>query len=298
MSANPDIKQFNADLARDMKAAVTAKSTAAVAALEERRHQLLSRHLGFEPRRPIEPVFVLGDSHTLFFSGDDSFHQIRHRRVGFWRPRYIMRGLDLLPCFRTRHLGPATAWRAFDYGSSTRAREKIDVLLRRELKPGDRVLLSFGEIDCRCHIPKTVMAGTPITDAVLLTIERLFKLTRHLGARDLQVAIWGPAMVATMPTDVAGHPLEAVGPLELRQEITRAFCEQLRQVGSTEEIPCVSLFGTFHKWNEPAPPESFCDGFHLSQQMMPRALRALLDTGVLTLQNADTTMPSAHSKTS
>jgi len=287
-----EIATFIAALAADTKAALEKKSASALAALEERRQQLLAHHLGFVPQRPIEPVYVLGDSHTLFFSGEDGLNQVKQRRVGFWRPRYITRGLDLLPCFRTRHLGPTTAWRAFDRGSSTRTREKLDSLLRHELPPGRRVLLSFGEIDCRCHIPKSVLAGTPVHEAVRPTIERLLKLAQYLQTHELKVALWGPAMVINRTATIAGNPLAAVGSFELRAEVVRAFCAALQESCAPLKIPCVNLAGTYHDWNQPAAPEFFCDGFHLSQRLMPHALQALLDTGALDLQTSPV-MPTA-----
>lgn len=283
MKPIPDINAFIAALAADTKAALETKSAAALAALDERRHQLLAHHLGFEPSRPIEPVYVLGDSHTLFFAGEDGLNQVKHRRVGFWRPRYIMRGLDLLPCFRTRHLGPATAWRACDYGSSTRAREKIDALLRHELKPGNRVLLSFGEIDCRCHIPKRVLAGEPIDVTVRETIARFLPLVRHLQARNLQVAVWGPAMITIAATIGTQNPLPTVGSFELRAEVTRHYVAELNQACEVSKIGCVCLAGTYHDWTQPAVTDCFIDGCHLAQKMMPQVLNALRDAGILRL---------------
>ncbi len=279
MKPIPDVTTFIA--------ALVVKSAAALAALDERRHQLLAHHLGFEPKCPVEPVYVLGDSHTLFFAGEDGMNQVKHRRVGFWRPRYITRGLDLLPCFHTRHLGPATAWRAFDYGSSTRSREKIDALVRHEFKPGDRVLLFFGEIDCRCHIPKIALAGNLIAPGVHKTVERFLELMKHLKSRDLQVAVWGPAMVINSDQTVVGNPLPTIGSYELRATVIQAYCHELGQGCASLKIPCVCLAGTYHEWNKPAAPQFFADGFHLSQCLMPDVLRVLRDKGVLTLSCSD-----------
>lgn len=275
MKTIPDVNAFITALAADTKAALENKSAATLAALEGRRHQLLAHHLGFEPRLPIEPITVIGDSHTLFFAGEDGMNQVKHRRVGLWRPRYITRGLDLLPCFQTRHLGPTTAWRAFDHGSSTRAREKIDALVRHELKPGQRVLLSFGEIDCRCHIPKRVLAGEAMAVPVHETVARFLPLVQHLQARELQVAVWGPAVVTSSDRVVEGNPLPTVGPFELRAQIIATYCAELQRACQAINAPCLCLAGTYHPWDQPAPTACFSDGFHLSQQLMPAALRAL-----------------------
>jgi hypothetical protein len=283
MKPIPDVAAIISALAADTKSALETKSASALAALEERRHQLLAQHLGFEPRRPIEPVYVLGDSHTLFFAGEDGLNQIKHRRVGFWRPRHITRGLDLLPCFQTRHLGPATAWRAFDYGSSTRSREKIDALVRHELRPGARVLLSFGEVDCRCHIPKRVLAGESIELTVRETVARFLPLVQHLKGRDLQVAVWGPAVVASSDRVVEGDPLPTVGPFDLRAEITCRYIAELSEACDPVNAGCVCLAGSYHNWTQPAEADCFIDGCHLAQKMMPQVLNALKDAGILRL---------------
>jgi hypothetical protein len=283
MSVLADMNVTITALAADMKLARENKSVAALAALEERRHQLLAQHLGFEPQRPSAPVYVVGDSHTLFFSGENGMTQVKHRRVGFWRPRHITRGLDLLPCFETRHLGPTTAWRAFDYGSSTRAREKIDALVRSEWRPGTRVLLSFGEIDCRCHIPKTALEGKPFERAVRETVERFFRLVMHLLSRELNVAVWGPAMVTIADQAFPGNPLPTVGPFALRAEVVRAYCQELKQSCDAKNVSCVCLAGTYHDWQHPAEPDCFLDGCHLSQKRMAQALSALKAAGIVNL---------------
>ena len=294
MTAAPELDAIIATLATDLKAALAQKSPAALAALEERRHQLLAHHLGFAPGRPIDPVFVVGDSHVLFFGGENGLNQIKHSHVGFWRPHHITRGLDLLPCFHTRHLGPATAWRAVESGSSTRAREKIDALVRRELFPGKRVLLSFGEIDCRCHIPKVVLAGSSPRDAVRETVERSLQLARHLQSRGVRVAMWGPAMVMARAEIRANNPLAGIGSFALRTEIVHAYCDLLHEKCAALQLPCVTLAGTYHPWSQPADPEFFCDGFHLSQRLMPQALKALLDSGALALQTSTAVPPGSN----
>ena len=133
-----------ASLADDLDALITRKPRTTVTPYEERRYGLLSAHLGREVKGPLEPLPCIGDSNTMFFAGAERLRFIRYRRSAFWKPFWINRGLDLLPCFRVFHVGPATAWKAGDYGSSTRSREKIEKLLAKDLRPGSKLLLSFG----------------------------------------------------------------------------------------------------------------------------------------------------------
>lgn len=251
--------------------------------LEDRRHLLLARQLGFEPRRPVIPLYVIGDSHALFFSGSDGMQQVRHRRLGFWRRRYVMRGLDLLPCFHTRHIGAATAWRAGDYGTSTRAREKVELLLHEEIPREARVLLSYGEIDCRCHIPKAVQSGQSVEAAVGATVTRFMRLVDSVRAAGYNVGVWGPAMITPQRQPATGNPFPVIGPFELRSEITRNYAGQLQAAAAARGLRSVSLAGTYHPWSEPAAPDCFCDGYHLSQRLMPHALKVLREVGLLEL---------------
>ena len=92
-------------------------------------------------------------------------------------------------------MGPATAWKAGDYGSSTRSREKIEKLLAKDLRPGSKLLLSFGEIDCRIHMAKAVLAGGKIKDVVEKTAAKFVKLPEAIAARGFRPVVWGPPQI-------------------------------------------------------------------------------------------------------
>lgn len=253
----------------------------------DERFKLLARHLGFEPPRSIEPVTVIGDSNTMFFAGADHLRFIRYRRLGLFRPRYINRGLDLLPCFRTFHLGPSTAWKAFEHGSSTRAREKLELLARKDLKPGTRVMLSFGEIDCRIHMPKAVLAGKPIKETTIKTATRLLGLATWLRSKGMRVSVWGIPQIIPREENDPNAPLPPVGSLDLRTEITYAFIETMNELAGELEIPHVAAAGTFHPRSQAMPPACFHDEVHLSQLLMPHALKLLIEGGVLELPRSE-----------
>ena len=252
-------------------------------ALAEQRHALLARHLGFTPIRPVPVVTVVGDSHALFFAGTEGLYKVRYRHVGLFRPEYATRGVELLPCFRVFSVGPSTAWQAFEYGSGNRGREKLELLLRKgDLDRRVPLLLSYGEIDCRCHIPRVVQAGTPMAKAVENTIHRFLRLPQYLRAQGFNVAIWGPACVTSRQTE-AGHPLPVVGPYNLRRDIMRTYVQTLEKLAADESFPCACLAGAHHAWEEEAPAAHLLnDGFHLSQAVMPMTLARLQQNGVMT----------------
>ncbi len=260
--------------------------------LDARRHALLARHIGFVPRRPLPVLHVVGDSHSIFFGGTENIRFRKGRRIwtGFFRARYVSSTAELLPVFKVFHVGPATAWQADERGSSTCAREKIDALLRsRDIPATSRILLVFGEIDCRCHIPKAVLAGRSVETAVNETVDRFMRLPLRLKAAGHTPSVWLPSLTPVLegtenPEDIQALPV--IGPQALRDEITRAYCARLSDACNLAGIRSTGVTAPVDG------PTSACfiDGHHLSQHMMPAALAALIEAGILPL--ASTAKPS------
>lgn len=256
--------------------------------LAQRRLELLSHYLGFRPQLPLPVLHVLGDSHTAFFSGVEGLKFCSGRRLftGFFRVRSISAFTELLPVFRVFHTGASTAWSADTYRSASQTREKIDVLLRKDIPPRAAILLVYGEIDCRWHIPKAVLGGKDIPTAVSATVARFITLPRRLAQAGYDVTVWQPSGVTVgEPTPPeANHPLPTSGSQQLRLDITREYCAQLMAACEREQIRCTGIVGKYHSWNEPAAAECFLDYCHLSQRMMPLALRTLMESGALPLK--------------
>ena len=269
-------------LADDLDAVITRKPRTTLTPYEDRRYRLLSDHLGREVARPIEPLTCIGDSNTMFFAGAERLRFIRYRRSAFWKPYWINRGLDLLPAFRVFHVGPATAWKAGDLGSSTRSREKIEKLLAKDLKPGAKLLLSFGEIDCRIHMAKAVLAGGKIEDVVEKTAAKFVQLPASIAARGFKPAVWGPPQIIPKDEALSSPTFPFIGPWELRRDITYAYIDRLKAHCERLGIPFIALAGKYHPPMEKAEKRLFHDATHLSQRLMPLALAELQQAGILT----------------
>lgn len=270
-------------LADDLDSLLTRRARAAVTAFDDRRCALLGQHLGQPICAAVEPITCLGDSNTMFFAGAERLRFIRYRRSAFWKPHWINRGLDLLPCFRVFHVGPATAWKAGDLGSSTRSREKIEILLRKDIPAGGRVLLSFGEIDCRIHMAKAILAGKDMGEVVRKTAEKFVKLPQAIAARGFRPVVWGPPQIIPKDENLSSPTFPFVGPWELRRDITYAYTASLREHCEKAGIPMIALAGHYHPPEEKADIALFHDGTHLSQRLMPLALAELRKAGVLEL---------------
>ena len=272
-------------LADDLDALLTRKPRTKTTPFDERRQALLERHL---PGLPVlrsagsfEPLTCIGDSNTMFFAGAERLRFVRYRRSAFWKPHWINRGLDLLPCFRVFHVGPATAWKAGDPGSSTRSREKIEILLKKDVKPGSRVLLSFGEIDCRIHMAKAVIAGGRIDDVVEKTAAKFIQLPQAIAARGFRPVVWAPPQIIPKDESLTSPTFPFIGSWELRRDITYAYTARLREHCGKSGIPMVALAGLYHPPAEKADIKLFHDSTHLSQRLMPLALTELQKAGVL-----------------
>ncbi|MCW1883181.1 hypothetical protein OKA04_00470 [Luteolibacter flavescens] len=270
-------------LADDLDALLTRKPRTTATPYDARRRALLEKHLGRELGGPVELLTCLGDSNTMFFAGAERLRFIRYRRSAFWKPHWINRGLDLLPCFRVFHVGPATAWKAGDPGSSTRSREKIEILLKRDIKPGSKVLMSFGEIDCRIHMAKAVISGKAIDEVVEKTAAKFVQLPQSLAARGFRPIVWGPPQIIPKDENLSSPTFPFVGSWELRRDITYAYTARLREHCQKAGIPMVALAGKYHDPAVKADIKLFHDGTHLSQQLMPLALEELQKAGVLEL---------------
>jgi hypothetical protein len=282
------IAQLEQDLRARPRRSLTSRLKPLPADLEERRYELLASHLGFEVTKPVSPIHVVGDSHTIFFTGAHRMNPSKGRRIwsGFLRARYVGAFSELLPVFKVFHLGPVTAWQSFSYRSSTWGREKLEKLLKSgDIPKGAQILLVFGEIDIRCHIPKSVISGTSLEEAVRQTIERFMALPLFLKSKGYRPAVWHPSLTARHePNEDAtpDSPLPYVGSQELRNEICDCYCSQLREACIAHKIEITGLESS------PAMNDQkyFLDDHHLSQNAMPPALSQLLSDGVLKIKAA------------
>ncbi|MEM1085267.1 MAG: hypothetical protein AAGI48_14235 [Verrucomicrobiota bacterium] len=268
-------------LSDELDAILTKRPRRPAPQFDARRRALLARHLGHDAPVSTEPLTCIGDSNTMFFAGAERIRFIRYRRSALLKPYWINRGLDLLPCFRVFHVGPATAWKAGDHGSSTRSREKLEILLRKDLAPGSKLLISFGEIDCRIHMAKQVLGGKDLATVVEATAAKFVKLPAWIQSQGFKPLVWAPPQIIPKDETLSSPTFPFVGPWELRRDITYAYIERLEHHCGKLGIPVIALAGKYNPPEEKADLSFFHDGVHLSQRLMPLALRELSNVGYL-----------------
>lgn len=199
-------------------------------------------------------LLVIGDSHSRFWGGGDT--------------RVEERGANHLPGIVAEIAGPGLAWNLVKEESTARGREKTLACIHSALSCGFRgwVMLSFGEIDIRCHILKSA-AEIGMTNAVAACVNRYIAFTRELQQIHNKVAIWGP--VASTNGEIYNPELPFIGTELERNYATVMFTEMLQQ---WSDVPVLSpLYPTLLN-NGRTNTALLYDGTHLSQKVLPYAL--------------------------
>jgi hypothetical protein len=148
-----------------------------------------------DPDLPL--VYFIGDSHVSLFSGADDID------VGF--PAVSD---SLYPNVRICRLGATLAATMTKENSTEGGRRKAFALLPC-LEPGARVFLSFGEIDCRAHVPKRAgfsAARIPhaVESAIMNYLGFVDEFRKKAATSGIVVGLLSPPPTATF--DGSGDP--------------------------------------------------------------------------------------------
>jgi hypothetical protein len=225
-----------------------------------RKLRLLLRNL-----RIPDAVHCIGDSHASFFGGEERM-----------QPSWPRLSSDRIPRVRSYRIGPALAYNLVREGTASGGRERMLEVLDT-LPCGSRVLLCFGEIDCRAHLAKqAARRGLPFEEVVAACVARYLEAGAEVGARGFRVAYWQvppPSLHA-----VAGGEFPIEGTFEERLAITRCFNRLLAAGAAAQGQAFVSVFDQLTDDAGLPLAHYFLDGIHLSQHALPIALRALRET--------------------
>ncbi|SFT57692.1 hypothetical protein SAMN02910356_01170 [Selenomonas sp. GACV-9] len=206
-----------------------------------------------------DKVYVIGDSHVGFFSGNDSEVFIYKNGIGVGKP--------CIDPFRTIHIGPALAYNLNKLGTNTKAREKIDYIINNDIIPyGSKIICVFGEIDIRVHVFKHVKnKGISYEDVIDKIIDNYIVFLRMLK-KNYDVFIWCP--VAQQSDNYAmDEKFPRCGTMVERNIATEYFINQL--CSRCEEIAgirCVSIFHSLIDEKYRTKLEFYKDKVHLSQK--------------------------------
>lgn len=112
---------------------------------------------------------------------------------------------DRLSQYSTLHLGPALAYNLNRNNTKTKAREKIEYLIRKKyLPPQSTILCCFGEIDLRVHILKLAEnRNQSQRNLIDNTLNNYIDFLLFLTKNNYQVYCWGA--IATQKDDAPNN---------------------------------------------------------------------------------------------
>ncbi len=213
-------------------------------------------------------VYCIGDSHISFFSGKDSI-----------QPSWPTVSQDLLPWFKTFHIGPALAFNLSREGTQTQGREKIFDILKKHIPCGATLLLSFGEIDCRMHLTKQAeQRQEPLSGVVGNCLDEYFKIISEMIDLGYRIIVYNavPSHSKSRKLRRAGtHAYASYGTKEQRTHAIRLFNAGAKE--RSAKVGAYFLENAHHLTNSAGKPYNwyFFDSIHLSQRAMPATLHEL-----------------------
>lgn len=219
------------------------------------------------PLKPPPVIHCLGDSHCCFFIGRDKISPgFPHEQSAY-------------PFFVVHPVGPALAYNLCQTGTTTRGREVLWDRLATCVKPGEWVLLSFGEIDCRAHLLlQAEKQQRPVEQLITDCVERYFSVVREIVAMGHRVIVYNvtPATnkaASYKPGRQQHYP--TYGTPQQRNAVTRRFNTELKSRCDREGILFLANFESLVDANGRSRGQFFFDEIHLSQKAMPVTLAAL-----------------------
>jgi len=203
-------------------------------------------------------LFVLGDSHALFFAGMERMEPthsiVPHAHAGV----------------RVYYLGPGLAGSLIKPHSRNRTAEKITMALEEPRRLGSKtLLLVFGEIDCRYHIryiAEKMFGVEPHhwLEAARLTVKRYVAFLLSLKLQGFNPVVWAP--IASTPRCAEANPWITLGTTQERNWLTRHVIALLQAECQHYQIPLLSVFEFLVDSALNTKPEFSSDGTHLSQR--------------------------------
>lgn len=192
------------------------------------------------------------------------------------QPRWPDRSRDVWPFFSTYRLGPALAYNLCKTGTKSKGRERLFDVLRRKVSAGERVLLCFGEIDCRAHlIRQSEIRSVPVAELAAECVARYFQVVREVRALKYNVMIWN--VIPPTITTCLDCEFPVAGTFDERMAVTRVFNSFLLSHCEQEGIPFISIFDAILGASGRPDQRYFVDGIHLGPEAIELAVAAMRD---------------------
>jgi lysophospholipase L1-like esterase len=159
--------------------------------------------------------------------------------------------------------------------SSTNGRNKLFGILD-SIPKNSRIILSFGEIDCRCHLIRiSDIKHKPLEDIVKKCVNRYVRVIREIKNMGFDIIIWNvlPSSLEDKCEDNA-NIYSYYGSNKKRNDTAKMFNDTLKNNIPTGVL-LLDIFDKLVDKNGNTKKEYFWDGIHLSQKAMPLVERML-----------------------
>lgn len=219
-------------------------------------------------KKTVETIYCIGDSHSNIFSGHNKMQPI-------WPTLHT----DLLFGLKSFRVGPALAYNLVKRNSTVGGREKVLNILGT-IPSKSKVLLCFGEIDCRKHIVKQAKHQNISIDLVAKQVAQNYLQF----AKEVVQSGYTVCILAVTPTTkyAIGQNSMTCGAYVERLEATSSLNKYLKIYCKESDIYFANPHSNFFHSNSMPRMKYFADSIHLSQFALPPILRALNISGFLT----------------
>ena len=211
-------------------------------------------------KKSVSLVYVIGDSHVGALSGRNAIQESFPIEIG-----------DGIPGIRTIRLGAVLAYNLVSLDTRNKGRQRLFNVLRL-LPPRSRVILLFGEIDCRAHLIKQANEQKkPLPKIVRECVARYARVIKEVKALDFRLGILAP-FASSWDTVDPSIEFPCFGTCVQRNAVTRMFTDELEKKCTPLRVPVISILDQLIDASGNTKDAFYMDGFHLSTRALPLLL--------------------------
>jgi hypothetical protein len=208
----------------------------------------------------LDIIHCVGDSHASFFSGYDKI-QLEYPETTTVKYSF----------FRSYRLGAVLAYNVNRTGTKEAGKEKFLQLLEAVPKNA-KLLLCYGEIDCRCHLVKQALKQNLSFQSVVEScVNEYFIFVDKLLEKGYKVSLWN--VIPSSNSDNNEFP--TVGSIRQRNECTKIFNSLLDEGCKERGIAFISIQFYLMDKNFNTKSVYLFDQIHLGQIAMPYTIREI-----------------------
>lgn len=210
-------------------------------------------------------IVVIGDSHSAFFSGNDSFvtkNMYISRKIGT-----IQYEKEKDERFCVLRLGPGLAYNTNRYGSNTKTLEKYEWLKNHFFSSGDTLIVAFGEIDIRTRVFK-YSSGDGYKKNIDNIVDNYMEFLLKVKNDGFKTVVWGPIPSQKDEWD-ENDRFPRCGSEIQRNKATEYFNKVLNEKCSDNGIGFMTIFYDIIDWQYRTNGDYIFDECHLNQKARP-----------------------------